>query len=606
MGTAAGGWLALPDRAAAARLPGIPDAVVDHPSGRPWLVGDLTRGGVDRVVAATAGDVTLVVVGATTATAEWLRAWAGRVNSLSDVDEVAARLHGSVHLLASIGGRVRVQGSVSGVRAVAYARIDGITVAADRADPLAALTGAGVDEVGLAACLLPISSAALTGSVWRGVRLLATDSWLELDRAGHERVVRWWSPPEPRLGLAEGAARLRHALDQAVRARVGPGGHAGADLSGGLDSTPLCFLAADAVAGGGLTTVRVAVADRAHDDHVWAARAARSLPGNHHVFGGADMPGMFAEVGEPVSGVDEPVRWIRSVARLRFTAGWLAERGAGAHLTGHGGDEILVPKPNYLHDLSVRRPALVARRFTALRAGKRWSLTAGLRELGDRAPYRRWLLREADRLTDAFPAPATPMFGWEYPLRMPPWAAPEATAAVAARLREAAARAEPLGADRSTHLALTLARQVGAAVRQAGQVTAATGVPPHAPYLDDRVIEACLAVRPEERGNPWRYKPLTAEAMRDRMPPESLSRGTKGEFSDDLQRGLHRHRDQVAALFDDPMLARLGLVEPDRLRRAALSAYPIGLPMAALDTAMSVENWLRATVVRPAGANRVA
>ncbi|GLZ39362.1 asparagine synthase-related protein [Actinokineospora sp. NBRC 105648] len=607
MRTDIGGWLALPDRDIAEVLPAT---VFTHPSGRPWLVGDLDRGGADAVVAAAVGDVRLVVVGATTVTEERLRDYAAQVNSLSDVDKVARRLHGSVHVIASVGGRVRVQGSVSGVRAVSHARVGGITIAADRGDLLARMIGAGFDEIALATRLLPISSTALAGSIWQGVRQLPPDSWLELDRAGRDRVVRWWSPPEPHLDLAAGSEGLREAVEQSVLARVGHDSRVGADLSGGLDSTPLCFLAADAVtgAGGSLDTVRISVDDPAHDDHVWAARAERSLAGDHlrhHVFTSADMPHMFAEVGTPIAGVDEPLRWIRSAGRLRFTAGWLAEQGARVHLTGHGGDEVLVAKPNYLHDLIARKPALAKSHFTALRAMKRWSLTAGLRELSDRTPYPRWMLREADRLTDPFPAPEIPMFGWEYPVRMPPWATPAASAEVADRLRAAAAHAEPQG-SRATHLTVDLVRQVGAAVRQGQQVTLAAGAPLHAPYLDDRVLEACLAVRPEERSSPWRYKPLMAEAMRDQMPPDSLRRGTKGEFSDDLQRGLHRHRDQLALLFEDSLLARMGLVDGDKLRRAALSAYPVGLPMAALDTAMSVENWLRAVGAGARDVGRVA
>jgi asparagine synthase (glutamine-hydrolysing) len=84
------------------------------------------------------------------------------------------------------------------------------------------------------------------------------------------------------------------------------------------------------------------------------------------------------------------------------------------------------------------------------------------------------------------------------------------------------------------------------------------------------------------------------EAMRGTMPEGSLKRATKGEFSDDFFRGRQRHRGQLAELFDQPLLAGLGLIDAATLRRMALDAYPPGLPWGALDSAMAVENWLRA------------
>ncbi|MEU2793348.1 asparagine synthase-related protein [Streptomyces sp. NPDC007100] len=601
------GFLVLPDcDEAAAQCPtsGVDSGfqVLTHPSGRPWLVAPKKTGKLgegDGLISASAGTTRLAVIGWSTIGESELGRWAEKVNSLADIDQLAARLHGSQHLLASVDGAVRFQGTVSGVRGAYYAVHRGVTLASDRADVLAAVTGAGLDEASLAVRLLIMSSSALARPVWRGIDMLATDSYLKLDTDGRADVVPYWTPPQPELGLEAGAVRLHTALAQSVAARAGRTASLGADLSGGLDSTPLCFLAADAAAasGGRLTTLRIAVDDPAHDDHVWASRAASALADGdvrHHVFTTKDVPHMFAAVGEPITGVDEPVRWIRSIERLRFTAKWLAGTGAEAHLTGHGGDEVLVAKPNYLHDLTRRRPVLARRHFAALRAMKRWSLAAGVRELADRSSYPQWLRQQSTLLSDAFPSPHTPPFGWEYPLRMPPWASAEANRAAAGRVREAAGSVRPFSQDRAPHLTIDLVRQVGAAVRQGQLVTGSVGTPLHAPYLDDRVVEACLSVRSEERTSPWTYKPLMAEAMKDRMPADSLRRGTKGEFSDDLQRGLHRHRDQLATLFDDPVVGRLGLVDVDQLRRAALSAYPPGLPMAALDTSMAVENWLRA------------
>jgi asparagine synthase (glutamine-hydrolysing) len=87
--------------------------------------------------------------------------------------------------------------------------------------------------------------------------------------------------------------------------------------------------------------------------------------------------------------------------------------------------------------------------------------------------------------------------------------------------------------------------------------------------------------------------------MRDTLPPATLQRATKGEFSEDYFRGLRLHRDQVAELFDEPLVGAHGLVDTATLRHAALSVYPPGLPQIALDSAMATENWLRSRQHKP-------
>jgi asparagine synthase (glutamine-hydrolysing) len=122
---------------------------------------------------------------------------------------------------------------------------------------------------------------------------------------------------------------------------------------------------------------------------------------------------------------------------------------------------------------------------------------------------------------------------------------------------------------------------------------ARAGLPLAAPFLDDRVVEACLAVRLHERTTPWRFKPMIAEAMRDLVPATLLQRTTKGDFSVDWHAGLRRARTHLATLLDDPILGRLGLVDVDTLRKVCLGLYPYTLEPVALDRTLACEAWLR-------------
>jgi asparagine synthase (glutamine-hydrolysing) len=131
---------------------------------------------------------------------------------------------------------------------------------------------------------------------------------------------------------------------------------------------------------------------------------------------------------------------------------------------------------------------------------------------------------------------------------------------------------------------------------------ARAGLPLAAPFLDDRVVEACLAVRLHERTTPWRFKPLIVEAMRDLVPGAVLQRSTKGDFSVDWHAGLRRARAHLAAVLDDPVLAQLDLVDVAALRKVCLGLYPYTLDPIALDRTLACEAWLRTLTAAPSAA----
>ncbi|MBT3149344.1 hypothetical protein HTV45_00190 [Streptomyces sp. CHD11] len=151
-------FVVLPDHSAGAEAlapalsPGLPrPKVIEHHSGRPWLVGDWLD---DEIVRVSAGPRRLVLLGCTTVHPDVLRARLSRVRSLTDLDDIARLPSGSFHLVASLDGDVRVQGALSTACQVFYARAAGVTLAASRAESLAGLIGASVDTERVALELL--------------------------------------------------------------------------------------------------------------------------------------------------------------------------------------------------------------------------------------------------------------------------------------------------------------------------------------------------------------------------------------------------------------------------------------------------------------------
>jgi asparagine synthase (glutamine-hydrolysing) len=565
--------------------------VLPYPSGRPWLLG---RWAADELVAAQVGRVRVAVVGCCPVTVAALSALANRVRTVADLDRLGAGLWGSFHLVAALDGQVRVQGSVSGLRRVFHAQVGEVRVAADRADVLAGLAAATVDEQWLAARLVypylphPVAD----GCSWHGMQVLADDCYLLTGPGQAARVVRWWRPPEPVLPLAEAAPLVAQALVAAVEARTRAGGTISCDLSGGLDSTPICFLAARGSSQ--VIAVTLVSTDSGHDDARWAQLAASQLGGVEHlVLDMQQLPLMYENVGEGGVGADEPHIVIRDHARTACVARRLVERGSRLHLRGMGGDQVLQAPAAYLHTTAVAHPRIAASHLRGWRAVGGWPLAATLRGLTDRRSYQAWLTATVDDLTTPPPAHGMPDLGWGPALRVPPWATPHAADAARTLLHEAAASAQPLAPTRGQHATLEQLRGVGYLTRNIAGIMARAGLPLAAPFLDDRVVEACLAVRLHERSTPWRFKPLIVEAMRDLVPAAILHRTTKGDFSADGHAGLRHARPHLAGLLDDLVLARLGLVDVDALRKVCLGLYPYALDLVALDRTLACEAWLR-------------
>ncbi|WP_411136959.1 lasso peptide isopeptide bond-forming cyclase [Streptomyces sp. C10] len=599
------GFVVLPDTAAAdearAVTPWAAPRVLSHASGRPWLVGRWSPG---ELRVATAGPVQVAVAGVCPVTATRLSELTARIRTVSDVDALAAALPGSCHVVASVGGQVRVQGSLTGLRRVFHTRIGEVDIAADRADVLAAMTGAGIDARALAvriACGGLVPSPLADQPLWSGIAALAPDHCLVWDRE-RARALRWWRPPAPEQPLPAGADAVREALTSALDDRAPAEGRLSTDLSGGMDSTSLCFLAARNTPE--LLTFRWGEAEAGNDDAAFASRSIGALDrAEHLIVPPAELPSLFADP-DTLMDTEEPYPFVRTAARTRHTARLLADRGARRHLAGHGGDELFTPFPGYLHPLLRRRPVTALRHVRGYAALKRWPVLHTLASLvrpGDEAA---WWQAQADHLTDPPLRKRRPSLGWGlWPLRAPSWATATATDAAREALRQTAAQAQPLSTDLGQHQSLVALRTSAPWYRLLARPFAEAGVQLDSPFFDDRVVEAVLGVRVHEHAGPWRYKPLLADAMRGIVPESVLGRSTKGEFSEEAGTGLRRNLPAILGLFTDSALAAHGLIDPGALRTQLLSPQADNAMGIALEPLIGCELWLRAAT-RPTPAWR--
>lgn len=593
-------FVVLPDcdaaLAALRRLRGAACHVVPHESGRPWLIGCWDA---DRARIAQAGPVRLALLGTCRASRAELRLRADRVRTAAGAEDLARGVAGCFHLLASVRGAVYARGAASGARRLYRAAVGGADVVADRARTLAWLTGGDVDPAQVAARItcrestpFPLDGAA----VFRRVRAVPPQHAVRLDRSGRAEERPWWQAPPQELPLAEGAAGLRQALREAVAVRARPGQVWGADLSGGMDSTSLCFLAAET--GAHLVTATLESSDPADEDAGYARSAAALLPR-----GTTRLPFRIADLDPCLTGLadggepdDEPTPKRRDFAQQRRIRAVLAEHGAGRRLCGQGGDHAVLPPECHLHDLVRHRPATALRRVAAFAALERWPRGATARCLADRRGHGAWLAGRAALLARGRVAAGAPDLGWGPAMTPTPWATEQARQATAELLRAAAADVPPLADTRGTHRWIYQMQQAGRVAVTYEQC----GMGLEMPFCDDAVFEACLRVRPQEALSPWSYKPLLAAAMRGIVPDPLLDRTTKGDASAEWHAGMKAQQPVLAAWADSSRLAAAGLADRGALRRAWLS--PGTVPAAcgpAVEALLAAEAWLRDVEAHP-------
>ncbi|MGH3930565.1 MAG: asparagine synthase-related protein, partial [Pseudonocardiaceae bacterium] len=348
-----------------------------------------------------------------------------------------------------------------------------------------------------------------------------------------------------------------------------------------------------------LRAITLVCAELDSDDPVHARRVAAAMPGMRHIE--LPLPGEvdpYAALTE-MPPTDEPFEDVSIFARLRWWMRAVRELGAGVHLTGDGGDAVLVAPPAYLADL-------------ARHAGSSelWRHAAGWARLRHRPVHRlvgaaRRLARSTQASTIEHYASALEhdqtgqrhwedLIGWPPAPACPQWFSRHARSLAATALREIS---RELGDDVAPGDTASLGalQAHGRAHRLYVELAASHGVALHAPYLDDLVVAACLAVPAAQRTSPWQAKPLLCAAMTGRVPEAALIRTTKGDYSMLAYRGLSRHWRTVADLLTNSRLAGLGLIDEPAIRAdIARGAAGLRIPLATLDQVLGAEIWLRA------------
>ncbi|MEV6301938.1 asparagine synthase-related protein [Actinoplanes sp. NPDC051861] len=509
----------------------------------------------------------------------------------------------SDHVLTSTDGVTRVRGTLSTSAHVFWGRSGDVPVASGSVEALVALLDPDIDEVSLALSLvpsLPILPFA-TRTMWSGIQAVPVGHLLEMPAAGGPRTVRWWEPPGTgRRTVAESAEAVRAALLAAIGAAAGDEPLVSADLSGGLDSTSICYLLAHL--GQDFLAYRTSSMSRWNDETARAHEAAADLGVEITQFPPlAELSSAFdtSPVTDSALVAAGPIPWVASRGYLDVLSESVAAAGSRVHFTGLGGDELFDVLPAQYRALWQENGARSLPQLRRIQLNRKVPLRPFLRGVTRGRPYAEQLAKVAGDLRANRPPEPADQHSW-FPVPVPPrWVAGDTRALAAEAFTEAArAGLVPLGATEATHQMMEAVAFQGAVIRQFGEVYARHGISWQAPFIDQRVVEAVLGVRVSERMDARVDKPLLAAAMAPVMPPGPFAKQDRGDFTLDIYDEHEKRRDELLGWFDDSLLVERGLVDAGRLRPFLHAPSFADVGLIDLENVVGVERWLRAAVSR--------
>jgi asparagine synthase (glutamine-hydrolysing) len=424
-------------------------------------------------------------------------------------------------------------------------------------------------------------------TAFRGVRCLPAGRTARLEQ-GKLREYTYWSPDEfdqvpftPALER-EGPDQLRELLSQSVRQRLTANGETWAQLSGGLDSSSIVSMAQwlreqgvlqHGVAG---TVTFVDWQDTDADEREFASAVTSrwGLPNAAIV----DPPLWMDD--EPPPHLDQPSESLIFHPRERRLCNHIARAGGRVLLAGFGSDELFTGTAIFFADWVARgriwKALTEIARWSALGRGSFWELAWGNAVV----PLIPRGLRGA-KSTDQG--------------RLLPWIADEADRRFALRHRTFAVSGTNGGFGcQYRREMLTRLRGVGTGL-QPGSIGDRLDV--RYPFLARPIVEFALRLPPELCARPHARKWVLREAMRGVLPEVIRMRVGKGGVTDLVVRSLTAQSDLLRPLIAEPILAELGIVDPEALRTAFAGA-PTGLEDTRnlspdVQQTLAVEAWLR-------------
>jgi asparagine synthase (glutamine-hydrolysing) len=478
-----------------------------------------------------------------------------------------------------------------GVKPLVYRQLDGRVAFASTARALKAAGLAGdVDPQGVAE-FLEYGYVTDDRSIYSGVRKVQAGEYLTWS-GGELTRQQYWTVAQPATdrgpSFADAVDEIERLFLDAVRLRLDADVPVGALLSGGIDSSLVCWAVTEA--GADITAFTVGTPGDPADEADDATATARMLGIRHEVI--PVHPDQAPSMSDLASAYGEPFACASALGMMAVSRAVRAS--ATVLLTGDGGDDVFLGYPEHLYfwraqQLAQAIPSPVARGWYRVRAAV--GPLPGMRRPVHFLDYATGGMGAVMHARDGFPfferhgLLGERLQGISLADREVPWA-PHAGRQVLADFLEYEHRR----------------RFVGEYMTKVDGATMYHALEARSPFLDQEIwaFAARLPYRTRLRGG--RLKAILREIARRRLGSR-VSRGRKRGFTVPVQRWIvGKWRDQVAGAFQDALLVRDGWIRREALTREVQRAVATGHVTHHLWYCYVLESWLR--YEQPAG-NRV-
>lgn len=418
--------------------------------------------------------------------------------------------------------------------------------------------------------------------VYRGASKVPAASIVEWSN-GFARTRRYWSPPDvardSRMTFDEVVEETEKLFLQAVEIRLRSDVPIGALLSGGVDSSLVCW--AVAKLGADVTAYTVGAPGDQMDETDDARATAKGLGLTHHVLplSAVDAP----DIGELISAYGEPFACSSALGLLSVSRAVRAS--AKVLLTGDGGDDVFLGYPEHGH---FRTAEKLARALPDV-AGELWrSVRASFPRVGP--------LSRAATLMDL----ATGGLGGVTTVHdgLPMY---QRTRMLGDRLHNMSIDQRAIAwSSASARNLLTEFLRYDHRMRFVGEyLTKVDGATMHhslearSPFLDHKLWEFAASLPFELRLHRGRSKAILRELARRRIG-DRVALGRKRGFGVPVERWiLGRWRDRVERSFRDSMLERKGWVNSSAALSQLEQASRSGVAPKQLWYLFVLEEWFR-------------
>jgi len=489
-----------------------------------------------------------------------------------------------------------------GVKPFVYSAASGIFAFASTVEALRAAGFTGAIDPQSALELLDLGYVTDRRSIYDGVTKLPPATILEW-RGGEIRERCYWAPPhadnDSAMTFEDAVARTEDLLIESVRLRLVSDVPVGALLSGGIDSTLICWALARLNAD--VEAFTVGTPGDPEDESVAATDIARRLGIRHSVVPvAADEPPPLDELVEAYS---EPFASTSALGMLRVSRA--VRPKATVLLTGDGGDDVFL---GYSFFHNAWRAEQLARRLPASAP----SIWRAVRPLVRRAGGLRRAANFLDYAVGGVGAYARVRIGIPYF---------EERSMFGERLRGRTVVHREIPASFSSAQNLTsdvLRFQWRMHFLSEFLVKVDAGTMYHSlearsPLLDQNVWEFAAAIPPRLHFHGGQYKAILREIVRRRVGHSVAFRPKQG-FTIPVEKWLaSRWSRRLDDLKNDSLLVRDGWMNGPALSRAVDDAVAAGEMPKQLWYAFVLEQWLRrhasrepALAAAPSAANRVA